>query len=103
MYLLQSSLSKENCGFTRWVHPRPIHPHPEYIYYLQDCIFDLEREISSGYKDDEEDDNNNGTSSQNALCYDPYCTSPNHKNKGPPPPPPPPPPTMGGYYGEGAT
>ena len=32
----------------------------QYIYYLQDRIFDLEKEISSGYKDDEQDDNNNG-------------------------------------------
>jgi hypothetical protein len=103
-YLLQSSLSKENCGFTRWVDPRPIHPHAEYIYYLQDRIFDLETEVSSGYKDDEDDDNNNATGSQNTICNDPYCTCPNHKNKGPPsPPPPPPPPTTGGYYGEGAT
>jgi hypothetical protein len=37
--------------------------HAEYIYYLQDRISDLEREISSGYKDDEHDDNNNGSSS----------------------------------------
>ena len=51
-YLLQSSLAKENYGFIRWVDPRPIYPHAEYIYYLQDHIFDLEREVSSGYKDD---------------------------------------------------
>ena len=51
-YLLQSSLAEENYGFTRWVDPRPIYLHAEYIYYLQDCIFDLEREVSSGYKDD---------------------------------------------------
>ena len=42
-YLLQSSLTKEKCGFTRWVDPRPIYPHAEYIYYLQDRIFDLEK------------------------------------------------------------
>ena len=61
-------------------------------------------EVSSGYKDDEQNDNNNGADSQEALCNDPYCTCPNHKNKGPPPSPPPPtPPTMGGYCGEGAT
>ena len=103
-YLLQSSLAEENYGFSRWVDPRPIYPHAEYIYYLQDCIFDLEREVSSGYKDNEQDDNNNGANSQEALCNDPYCTCPNHKNKGPPPSrPPPPPTTMGGYCGEGAT
>jgi hypothetical protein len=34
--------------------------HAEYIYYLQDRIFDLERKVSSSYKDEEEDDNNNG-------------------------------------------
>jgi hypothetical protein len=66
-----------------------------------DRIFDLEWEVSSDYKDDEQDDTNSGAGSQDALCNDPYCTCPNHKNKGPPPPPPPP--TMGGYYGEGAT
>ena len=67
-------------------------------------IFDLERKVSSGYKDDEDYDDNNGASSQEALCNDPYCTCPNHRNKGPLlPPPPPPPPTMGGYFGEGAT
>ena len=75
--------------------------HAEYIYYLQDCIFDLEMEVSSGYKDNGQDDNNNGADSQEALCNDPYCTCPNHKKKGPPPSPPPP--TTGGYYGEGAT
>jgi hypothetical protein len=65
---------------------------------------DLETEISNSYKDDEQDDTNSGASSQEALYNDPYCTCPNHKNKGPPlPQPPPPPPTMGGYYGEGAT
>ena len=72
-------------------------PHAEYIYYLQDRIFDLEREVNSGYKDD----NNNGADSQEALCNDPYCTCHNHKNKGPPPSPPTT--TTGGYYGEGAT
>jgi hypothetical protein len=93
-------LSKENCGFTRWVDPRPIYPHAEYIYYLQDRIFELETEISNGYKDDEDDETNSGASSQEALCNDPYCTFPNHKNKGPSPPPPT---TMGGYCVEGAT
>jgi hypothetical protein len=74
------------------------------MFSIQDRIFDLEREVSSGYKDDEEDDNNNDAGSHDALCNDPYCTCPNHKNMVPPPPlPPPPPPTMGGYYREGAT
>ena len=67
-------------------------------------IFNLERKVSSGYKDDEDDDDNNGASSQEALCNDPYCTFSNHRNKGASPrPPPPPPPTIGGYFGEGAT
>ena len=61
--LLQSSSAEENYEFTRWVDPRPIYPHAEYIYYLQDHIFDLEREVSSGYKDDEQEDDNNGASS----------------------------------------
>ena len=81
---------RKNCGFTRWVDPRPIYPHQQYIYYLQDQIFNLQREVSSGYKEDEYDDNNNGASSQEALCNDLS-------------PPPPPTTTMGGYYGEGAT
>ena len=87
-YLLQSSEGEENCGFTRWVDPRPIYLYAEYIYYLQDRIFDLERKVSSGYKDDEQDDNNNGADSQEALCNAPYCIYPNHKNKGPSPSPP---------------
>ena len=87
-YLLHFSLVEENYGFTRWVDPRPIYLHAEYIYYLQDRIFDLEREVSSSYKDDGQDDNNNGADSQEALCNDPYCTCPNHNNKGPPPSPP---------------
>ena len=103
-YLLQSSLAEENYGFTRWVDPRPIYPHVEYIYYLHDRIFDLEREVSSGYKDDEQANNNHSAGSQEALCNDPYCTCPNHKNKGTLlPPSPPPTTTMGGYYREGAT
>ena len=40
IYLLQSSLPEKNYGFIRWVDPRPIYPHAEYIYYLQDRIFD---------------------------------------------------------------
>ena len=87
IYLLQSSKSEENCGFTRWVDPKQIYLHQQYIYYLQDHIFDLEREVSSGYKDDGEDDNTNGADSYEALCNDPYYTCPNHKNKGTPPPP----------------
>ena len=95
---------RKNCGFTRWVDPRPIYPHQQYIYYLQDRIFDLQREVSSGYKDDGQDNNNNCADSQEALCNDPYCTCPNHNNKGPSmSPPPPPTTTMGGYCGEGAT
>jgi hypothetical protein len=53
-------LAEENYGFSRWVDPQPIHPHVEYIYYLYDRIFDLEREVSSGYNDTGQDDNNNG-------------------------------------------
>jgi hypothetical protein len=104
IFEMQCSESKENCGFTRWVDPRPIYPHAQYIYYLQDRIFELEREVSNGYKDEEPDDASSGAVSQDGPCHDPYCSCPNHKNNGPPPPPPPPPPSnMGGYYGEGAT
>ena len=81
-YLLQSFFAEEDCGFTSQVDPRPIYPHAKYIYYLQDRIFDLEREVSSDYKDDGQDDNNNGADSQEALYNDPYCTYPNHNNKG---------------------
>ncbi|KAG2657771.1 hypothetical protein PVAP13_1KG172300 [Panicum virgatum] len=90
----------ENCGFTRWVNPSPIHPHQEYIYYLQNCIFDLEREVSSFYPDEAEDDNGNSADSQEASCTDPYCNCPCHKKNMPPPPPPS---AMGGYCGEGST
>jgi hypothetical protein len=73
--------------------------------YIVTTIFELETEISNSYKDDEDDETKSVAGSQEALCNDPYCTCPNHKNKGPPPPPPspPPPPTMGGYCEEGAT
>jgi hypothetical protein len=98
---IQCSKSKENCGFTWWVDPRPMYPNLEYIYYLQDRIFDLEREVSSGYKDDEANNDNSAGVYQEGLCQDPYCTCLNHKKDGPPPPPPPP--TLGGYCGEGAT
>jgi hypothetical protein len=62
-YLLQSLDAPKNCEFVRWVDPPPLHPHHEYVYYLQNHIFDLEWEVSSGNKDDEEDDNSNGASS----------------------------------------
>jgi len=42
-YMFQSSEAPDNCGFVRWVDPPPIHPHQEYIKYLQNRIFDLER------------------------------------------------------------
>ncbi|XP_039835036.1 uncharacterized protein LOC120695892 [Panicum virgatum] len=99
-----SSEAPEGYKFARWVDPPPFHPHVEYIYYLQNCIFDLEREVSAGNVED--DINTDDTNSQEVLCTDSYCKCPYHKNKGPtppPPPPPPPPPSMGGYYGEGAT
>jgi hypothetical protein len=101
---MQCLESKEKCGFTRWVDPTPIYPHAQYIYYLQDFIFELERKVSIDYKDDEADNSNSGGILQEGLCHDPYYTCPNHKNNGPPPPPPPPlPPIMGGYCGEGVT
>jgi hypothetical protein len=50
------------------VDPRPIYQYAQYIYYLQDHIFELEREVSSGYKDDEADDNNSGAITQEGLC-----------------------------------
>ena len=51
---------------------------------------------------DYDDDGSDAGGSDEAICLDPYCNCPHHKNKGPPPPPPPPP-AMGGYYGEGST
>jgi hypothetical protein len=96
-YLLQSSDAPENYGFARWVDPPPIDPYEDYINYLHDRIFDLEREVSSGDKDEEDDTDSNGTGSHEALCSDPYCNCPCHKKKGPPPPPP----IMGGYSRKG--
>ena len=61
-FLFQASNDPENCGFVRWVDPHPIYSHADYIYYLQNRIFDLEMEVSSGNKD-EEDDNNKGVTS----------------------------------------
>ena len=82
--------------------PAPIHPHQEYIEYLQNRIFDLEMNICDNGM---EDDDNNVAMSQETFCSDPYYNCPCHKKDGdlPPPPPPPPPPTTDAYYGEGAT
>jgi hypothetical protein len=101
-YFFQSSVAPKNHGFVWWVDPAPIHPHQDYIYYLQNRIFDLEMAVSDGNKDEEEDEDSNGAGSQEAPCSDPYCNYPCHKKNGPLSPPPPPP-TMGGYYGEGST
>jgi hypothetical protein len=87
-----------NYGFNRWVDPGPIYPHQQYIYYLQGCIFELQREVRSGTMDEEEY-NNDGASSEEALCTDPYCNCPYHKKKGPPLSSP----IMLGYCGEGST
>jgi hypothetical protein len=87
--------------FTRWIDPAPIYPHQQYINYLQERIFDLERKVGSGTRDEEDENNNNDVEN---LCTDPYCQCPYHKKKGPPPPsPPPPPPSMGEYCREGST
>ena len=51
-FSLQSSAAPENCRFARWVDPAPIHPHQEYIYYLQNHIFDLEMAVSTGDVED---------------------------------------------------
>ena len=61
----------------------------EYIYYLQNRIFDLEMAVSTG--DVEDNINSDDTDSQQQLCTSPYCKCPYHKNNGPPPPSPPPP------------
>jgi hypothetical protein len=62
----------EICGFTQWVDPYPIFLHAEYIFYLQNRIFDLEREVSSRNEEDGRD-NNNGGGSKVQVCPDPYC------------------------------
>ena len=91
------------CGFVRWVDPPPIHPHAEYIYYLQNRIFDLEIEVSIGNNEEEEDDNK-GASPPKEPCTNPYCNCPCHNNNGPPIlPAPPAPPATGGYYGDCST
>jgi hypothetical protein len=100
-YFFQSSAAPENYRLIRWVDPAPMHPHQDYIYYLQSRIFDLEMAVSDGNKDEEEDEDSNGAGSQEAPCSDAYYNCPCHKKNGPPsPPPPPPPPIMEGYYGE---
>jgi hypothetical protein len=53
---------KENCGFTRWVDPSSIFPHAEYISYLQNRIFYLEREVSNINEKEGGDNNNEGGS-----------------------------------------
>jgi hypothetical protein len=68
--MFQNCISEGNYGFTRWVDPALIYPHQQYINYLQECIFDLEREVGSGTRD-EEDENNNNDAEEN-LCIDPY-------------------------------
>jgi len=55
--MFQSSANTDGCGFVRWVDPASIHPHQEYIEYLQNHIFDLEMEVSSGNNEKEEDEN----------------------------------------------
>ena len=99
-YMFQSSADEDGCGFVRWVDPAPIHPHQEYIEYLQNRIFDLEMNI--GDNGTEDDDNNNVVISEDTICSDPYCNYPCHKKDGDLPPLPPPP-TTNAYYGKGAT
>ena len=102
-YMFQSSADEDGCGFVRWVDLAPIHPHQEYIEYLQNRIFNLEMNISSGNNEEEEDENK-GPSPPKYPCTIPYCNCPCHNNNGPPvPPAPPAPPATGGYYGDGST
>jgi hypothetical protein len=49
--------------FTRWVDSRHIFSRAQYIFYLQDMIFDLEREASSRNKNEEEGDDKDGDGS----------------------------------------
>jgi hypothetical protein len=101
--VFQASNAPENYEFVRWADPPPIHPHAEYIYYLQNRIFDLEMEVSS-VNNEEEEDENKGASPPKEPCTNPYCNCPCHNNNGPPvPPAPPAPPATGGYYGDGST
>jgi hypothetical protein len=62
-YFLLSSDASENYEFVRWVNLAPIHQHQDYIYYLQNCIFDLEMAVSDGNKDEKEDEDTNGAGS----------------------------------------
>ena len=101
--MLQASNAPENCGFVRWVDPPPIHPHAEYIYYLQNRIIDLEMEVSTNNNEEEEDENK-GASPPKEPCTNPYCNFPCHNNNGSPVPPAlPAPPSTGGYNGDGLT
>ena len=97
--MFQSSADEDGCGFVRWVDPAPIHPHQEYIEYLQNRIFDLEMNISSGTNEEEEDENK-GLSPPKYPCNIPYSNCPCHNNN---PPAPPPPPATGAYYRDGWT
>ena len=78
-FVLQSSNTPENCGFTRWVDPTPIDSVQEFIKYLQIKIFDLEckvnhyEEVSEGNKDNEDDDTSKVAASQDEPCTIPYC------------------------------
>ncbi|KAL6634140.1 hypothetical protein ACP70R_026811 [Stipagrostis hirtigluma subsp. patula] len=83
------------CNMTRWVDPEHHYYIQEYINYLHDRIFDLEREIQAA---------------DAQLCSNPKCRCPCHSNYsspppspsvgGHPPPPAPPPPTGAtGPYG----
>ena len=102
-FVLQSSDTPENCGFTRWDDPAPIDSIQEFIEYLQIKIFDLEckvnhyEKVSEGNKDDEDDDTSNAAGSQDEPCTIPYCNCPCHKEKGPAPPAPPPAPPANGW------
>ena len=90
---------EDGCGFVRWVDLAPIHPHQEYIEYLQNHIFDLEMNISSGNNEEEEDENK-GPSPPKYPCTIPYCNCLCHNNN---PPAPPAPPATRAYYGDGST
>ncbi|TVT98579.1 hypothetical protein EJB05_56106, partial [Eragrostis curvula] len=90
---------RDNCGFTLWVDPKPIHTTVEYISYLQNRIFDLEKELETTTPRESQE---LIISIDAPYCFDSYCRCPHHKSgQVPPPQPPPPPPPQPPTYDQG--
>ena len=95
MYL-QDSNDDESCHYTRWVDPPVEQNIQDYIYHLQDRIFDLQREADAILSPPEEDEPVIQIDDP-TVCLDHWCPYPCHQKYAPPPPPAPPP----AHYGDG--